>query len=87
MEGLRGIFERHGYSHLLFRLDCVFDPSGRKSEIPPEGQYLLARYLERYGRPEIRKGLTVLYALKTREPSGGDGDAGEPGGTVREDEP
>ena len=42
-EGVREGFRRQEFTHLLFRWDLVFDPSGTRSEIPLQDQKLLAR--------------------------------------------
>ncbi|MBN1444473.1 MAG: hypothetical protein JXA90_17300 [Planctomycetes bacterium] len=52
-----------GFTHILFRFDCVFDPSGRKSEIPLEDQKKLAGFLNARARLVIEAGGTYLYEL------------------------
>jgi hypothetical protein len=54
---------RRGFTHLLFRWDCVFDPSGRKSEIPLEDQKKLMDFLNQDARALKEARGTVLYEL------------------------
>ena len=56
-------FERRGFTHLLFRLETVFDPTLRKSEIPLPRQRLLQEFLNRHGALLIRVDQTVLYEV------------------------
>jgi hypothetical protein len=56
-------FRARGFTHLLFRWDNVFDPSGRKSEIPLEDQRKLMGFLNRHGRLLTGARGTVLYEL------------------------
>lgn len=69
---------REGFTHLLFRFDCVFDPTGRKSEIPLAGQSLLAAYLNARARVVARAGPTFLYAVGRDDAS--TAERGEGGG-------
>ena len=62
-EELSRRFADAGYTHLLFRFDCVFDPSGRKSEVPLKGQLLLAEFLSKYSRLELQADQTRLHSL------------------------
>jgi 4-amino-4-deoxy-L-arabinose transferase-like glycosyltransferase len=65
-EGVRAEFARRGFTHLLFRWDLVFDPSGRRSEIPVEDQRLLAVSLNRHGSLLVTASGTYLYRLEDR---------------------
>ncbi len=52
-----------GFTHILFRAENVFDPEGRKSEIPPESQALLGDYLMKHARSLISVQGTFLFEL------------------------
>lgn len=62
-EALLKRFQERGFTHLLFRWPCVFDPTGRKSDVPMEGQMLLMSFLNRHGRLLTQKAGTFLYEL------------------------
>ena len=62
-EELWTALRRRGFTHLLFRWDCVFDPSGRKSEIPLEDQKKLMDFLNHDARLLKEAQGTVLYEL------------------------
>lgn len=65
VEELRAKFREGGFTHVLLRPETVFDPSGRKSEIPLAGQLELAEFLNRYAALETQKAGTFLYRLRT----------------------
>ena len=52
-----------GFTHLLFRMEFVFDPSGKKSEIPLGDQTKLMELLNRHARLEFHASGTYLYEL------------------------
>jgi hypothetical protein len=56
-------FRARGFTHLLFRWENVFDPSGRRSEIPLEDQTKLMGFLNRHGRLLTGVRGTLLYEL------------------------
>jgi hypothetical protein len=58
-----------GFTHLLFRLPYVFDPAGRKSEIPREGQALLGRFLNEHGKLLACASDTVLFEIVPAAPT------------------
>ncbi len=62
--GVRDELRRRGFTHLLFRWDLVFDPTGKRSEIPMARQMLLADALNRHGRIIASAGGTFLYAIE-----------------------
>jgi hypothetical protein len=55
---------RRGFTHLLFRFDNVFDPAGKRSEIPIEGQKTLMALLNTHGKLVHQAGGTLLYELQ-----------------------
>jgi hypothetical protein len=57
-----------GFTHLLFRFENVFDPSGQRSEVPLKHQELLASFLNSYGRLECQAAGTFLYAIAPTPP-------------------
>ncbi|MBI4605160.1 MAG: hypothetical protein HY721_24615 [Planctomycetes bacterium] len=61
-EAHRALRER-GFTHLLFRRENVFDPTGTRSEIPLEDQLKLMDLLNRHARLEASAGGTCLYDL------------------------
>jgi hypothetical protein len=61
---LRERFAAGGFSHILFRTETVFDPTGKKSEIPLAGQIRFAEFLNRHAVLETRVDATVLYRLR-----------------------
>ncbi len=65
-EGVLAGFHRRGFTHLLFRWDLVFDPSGKRSEVPLAHQKLLAEFLNRHGRLLASAGGTFLYRIEDR---------------------
>ena len=52
-----------GFTHLLFRFDCVFDASGKKSDLPVEDQQKLASMLNVHAKLLFQKAGTFLYVL------------------------
>lgn len=52
-----------GFTHLLFRMDNVFDASGTRSEIPLEDQQKLMVLLNLHAALEVEAGRTYLYDL------------------------
>jgi hypothetical protein len=52
-----------GFTHLLFRMEFVFDPAGRKSEIPLEDQTKLMDLLNRHARLAFQAKGTYLYEI------------------------
>ena len=52
-----------GFTHLLFRMESVFDPTGKKSEIPFEDQTKLMELLNRHARLAFQASGTYLYEL------------------------
>lgn len=52
-----------GFTHILFRFENVFDPSGQRSEIPLEHQQLLASFLNRHGDIVYTVAGTFLYKI------------------------
>jgi GT2 family glycosyltransferase len=62
--GVRDELLRRGFTHLLFRWELVFDPSGLRSEIPLPQQLLLADFLNRHARLVHRASTTCLYAIE-----------------------
>ena len=63
-DGVLAEMERCGFTHLLFRWNLVFDPTGHSSEIPMESQMLLARFLNLHGRLLTKTAGTLLYGLE-----------------------
>ncbi|HVR76640.1 MAG TPA: glycosyltransferase family 39 protein [Planctomycetota bacterium] len=61
-----------GFTHILFRWDCVFDPSNRKSEIRLADQMKLMGLLNRHGRLLTQAGGTFLYEIRG-DPTGEQG--------------
>ncbi|MEM7232900.1 MAG: hypothetical protein AAF517_12025 [Planctomycetota bacterium] len=59
-------FQQAGFTHLIFRLDTVFDPLERKSEIPISDQALLSSFLNDRAELEYRVGKTMLYRVADR---------------------
>lgn len=59
---LRALRDR-GFTHLLFRFELVFDPSGRKSDIPLEDQKKFAEFLNEYTTVLIQKSGTFLSVI------------------------
>ncbi len=53
-----------GFTHLLFRVENVFDPTGKRSEIPLEDQKKLAAALNRHAKLVCQAGGTLLYELE-----------------------
>ncbi len=62
--GVRDELARRGFTHILFRWDLVFDPTGKRSEIPMARQMLLADFLNRHARQVTSAGGTFLYAIE-----------------------
>lgn len=52
-----------GFTHILLRFDCVFDPTRTKSDLPLEDQTELMELLNTYGRLLTQANGTCLYAL------------------------
>ncbi len=61
--GVAGEFRARGFTHFVFRFDCVFDATRRKSDLTLAQQQLLATFLNRYGSELYRKAGTLLYAV------------------------
>ncbi len=55
-----------GFTHVLFRFENVFDPTGARSEISIEDQLKLAEMLNRFARLDFNAGGTYLYDLGAR---------------------
>jgi hypothetical protein len=56
-------FAARGFTHFLFRWQNVFDPEGKKSDIPLEDQKKLASFLNRHGRLRVQLAGTFLYEI------------------------
>ncbi len=54
---------QRGFTHVLFRFDCVLDPSGRKSDIPIHDQEEFANLLNEYAQLLHTSSGTYLYQL------------------------
>ncbi len=67
LEAFGARLEADGFTHLLFRFENVFDPSGRKSEIPPADQLRFAQFLNRECKLVAEAAGTKLYAIERAE--------------------